>query len=285
MIDFLQASFNNRELATFVWLTVLFIYLMFSKTIRHSLWNVIKSIFDRKIITIILLTLIYVTGVFFLLNWIGFWELSMLKQSIYWFFGTALVVLFNVNNAAENKNFFKDLIIDNLKFIVIIEFLVTLHHFSFIGEIFFLPIITIIAVIHTYSEGKEKYKPTYRVFSILLALITLILITFSLIDFFKSIYNYANVETLKSFGFPIILGGCYIPFVYMIAVLFEYETLFIRFQIFIKDSNLLCYARRRSIKYYKLNFRKIHSETQRIMREFYSGITKEEIKSIFNNNS
>jgi len=95
------------------------------------------------------------------------------------------------------------------------------------------------------------------------------------------ICNVCRYETIRSFAFPLILGSCFIPFFFIIAVLIEYEIFFKRFEIFIKNRKLFCYAKKRSKKYYKLNYRLIHSDIQRIMQGLCVGITKEEINDLF----
>ena len=98
LINFLTNNFNNRELASFFWIIILGIWLFLGKSFRMATWNVVKSIFEIKILLILSLTLGYVAGIILILNWIGFWELSVLKSSIYWFLGMALVNLFNITN-------------------------------------------------------------------------------------------------------------------------------------------------------------------------------------------
>jgi hypothetical protein len=222
-----------------------------------------------------------VVGIILILRWIGLWELSMLKLSIYWFFGTALVNMFNITKASENEGFFKSIVIDNLKFIVLIEFIVSVHHFSFWGELFFLPLITFISLVQVYAEKKEDYKSTYNLMTIVLVIISIILIVLSVKDIVQSIQDYANYDTLISFAFPVVLGSCFIPFLFVIAVFVEYELFFKRFTFFIEDKKILRYARRKAKKYYKFNFRLIHSDTHRVMRELYTGITIEEIDNLF----
>jgi hypothetical protein len=239
-LNWLTNTFNNRELATFIWLVIFAISTLFYKSTRKATWDVIKAVFNKKILTIIILTLSYSTAITIFLYWADFWDTSMLKQTIYWFFGFALVTLFRINDAGADKNFFGELITDNLKLIILLEFIVTIHNFNFWVELIFIPLLTLIILMNSISENKNEYKSVFRLTLFLLFLVGILLSVLSVIDILTSINDYANYETLKLFIFPIAYGVLFIPFVFIIATMIEYETLFVRFELFKLDKSGKC---------------------------------------------
>ena len=78
--------FNNREIATAIWLLVIFILMLFKRDIRKSLLDVIKAFFKIKILSSIFLMIAYTTGIVFVLYQINFWNISLLKDTVVWVF-------------------------------------------------------------------------------------------------------------------------------------------------------------------------------------------------------
>ena len=146
----------------------------------------------------------------------------MLKDSIYWFIGSALIVLLNLMKAHKEKGFFKKLLLDNLKLLIIIQFIMNVHVFSLTIELILLPVITIIVLIRTYSEHKAEYIQLKNVMDGFLTVIGLTFLTFSVIEILEDIKKFASFATLKTFLFPIILSISFIPFAYLIT-LYLYE--------------------------------------------------------------
>lgn len=282
MITKLQILFTNRELAFFAWFIIVFGFILTSKSIRKSIGQLIVAFLKKKILSIILVAFIYSGSIILLLFVVRMWNSSMIKTSIYWYFMTALIILFNLLEANENKDYFKNIILDNLKFTLIIEFIVNIHNFSFWFEIIFIPIIFALSLLLAYTETDAKYKLVQKPISFILLLSAIILLILSIVDIVKLIEDYANFETLKAFLLPIILSISFVPTAYFIAVFMELEVLFKRYGIFLEDKKLLRYAKRRTLYKYGLRLQKIKSLTPIIMKEFYAGINKEEIKSILN---
>ncbi|MBN1182374.1 MAG: hypothetical protein JXB49_08820 [Bacteroidales bacterium] len=273
-------SLSNRELATIIWLLIFLSIALMQKSIRKSIGSVLTAFFDKKILTIILTALIYSSAVIFILYKLKLWQLSFLKDSFYWYSMTALVILFNLNDTSKNKNYFKDILLQNIRFMVIIEFIVNIFSFSLWIELIFIPIFILISIISAYGESYPEYKKVGEIGSAILSVIGLTLFILSITEIIKSFENYANAEELKIFLFPIILSITFIPFAYMTAIYMEYEILFARMKIFHLDKNLLRFTKRRLFLRKGIRLWKIKSMTPIIIKEFYSGISKDEIKTV-----
>jgi len=204
----------------------------------------------------------------------------MSKDSISWFLITGLIILFNINKAEANKNYFLDIIKDSLKFTILLEFVVNIYNFSLLGELFFIPTIVIISVLLGISSTKSKYKIVENFFSVILSFIGIALFILSVVQIVTKIQTYLNYYTLRLFLLPIILSISFIPFVYLLSVYMNYEMLLVRLKFFLSDYKILKYARLRSLLKCNLRLNKIKLLMPLIMKEFYSGINKDEIKNI-----
>jgi len=280
MIQDIQILFSNRELASFFWFIIALVFMLFKKSIRKSIGQVLIALFNKKIISIISAAFIYSGSIILLLYLARIWNTTMVKTSIYWFFMTALVILFNIQKTNENTDYFKNIILDNFKFMLLLEFIVNIHNFSFLFEIIFISIIVFLSLLLALAGTNHKYIIVEKSISIIFSLVGLILLIFSIIDIAKSIQDYTNFEALKTFLLPIVLSIAFVPFACLIAIFMDYEVLFKRYSIFLEDKKLLRYARRRTLVKFGLKLQQIKSLSPIIMREFYTGMTKEEIKSI-----
>lgn len=272
--------FNNRELASFFWFIIALIFMLFKKSIRNSIGQILIALFQKKILSIIIAAFIYSGSIILLLYLARIWNATMVKTSIYWFFMTALVILFNLQKTDENNDYFKNIILDNFKFVLLLEFIVNIHNFSLLFEILFIAIIVFLSLILALAGTDDKYRIVEKSVSVLFSVVGLTLLVFSIIDIVKSIQDYTNFETLKTFLLPIVLSITFIPFAYLIAIIMGYEVLFKRFHFFVEDKKLLRYTRRRTMVKFGFKLQQIKSLTPIIMKEFYTGITKDEIKSI-----
>jgi len=69
---------------------------------------------------------------------IGFWQDALLGETIIWIFGVGFALLINAGRTNE-KDFFKKAILDNIKIVVIIEFLVNIYVFDLWAELILVP--------------------------------------------------------------------------------------------------------------------------------------------------
>lgn len=113
----LKEIFSNRELATFVWIAIFIVLFSFKKEIRKSILQVIKSFFVTGILSIILLLAIYTLGSILILKYYRFWDLTLIKDTIFWFVGFAFMTLFKLDKAKE-ISFFLNVLKDSFKFTI-----------------------------------------------------------------------------------------------------------------------------------------------------------------------
>jgi len=69
--------FDNREIATAVWFVVIFCFILFKKEIRKPTLGLLKSLFQLKILSFIILMMFYTFGIVFFLYKVHFWDSSL----------------------------------------------------------------------------------------------------------------------------------------------------------------------------------------------------------------
>lgn len=249
--------FNNREIATAIWLLVIFVFLLSKRDIRRSLFGVVKAFFQIRILTLVVLMMVYTTGIVILLNKVNLWETSLLKDSILWFF-TGMVMAFKYIPSKADENFFREIIVDNLKVVVIITFLVNTYTFSLIGELILIPIITTIILFEAVAQTDEKFSPIAKLMRAFQIIIGSLILVYALSKAISDYRNLATLDTLRSFLLPILLSILFLPFMYFFKLFASYGKLFVWLNLgFEKSKKLKRYAKWEIIKHCRLSLEKI----------------------------
>jgi cytochrome c biogenesis protein CcdA len=181
-----------------------------------------------------------VIGILFLLSKMSFWDFSILKDTIFWFFSVALVMFFNANNINSNSYFF-DIARDSVKWTIILEFITNFYTFSLPIELILIPILIVVAFTQAFAEvykERKDYEQANKFLKNVLSFIGTVIILFSL---YKTIVSYKQlftVDNLKSLLLPIVLTVLIIPFIYLLSVGINYENLFLRVRFMTNDAHL-----------------------------------------------
>lgn len=204
----------------------------------------------------------------------------MLKDSIFWFIGSAFLILVNITKAGKEKDFFKNISVDNVKLILIFEFLVNFHTFSLLTEIILLPILIFLGLLSAVAGQKDEHKAVKRIMERVFVIIGLVFLTYSMIDLVGT-SNSINVQTAKTFLLPLILTLGFLPGAYLIALYMNYEVFFVRLGIFLKKKEDLKYAKRRLILKCHFSLKKL-TRVSPLINELYDGSTREDIRRVIN---
>ena len=237
MIKLLE-TLSNREIAFFIWTSIFLLFIILYKPIRKSIPPLIKTFFAKSLVTIHLSFLAYVLSLFVILQSLGFWDSSLIKDSIFWTFGFAFILLMKVTKMTHSKDFL-GVLKDAVKWTIIFEFLVAFYSFSLTTELFLLPILTFIILLQAYSETKEEYKLVSNFFKWIVNLFGLSLLGYISYKTFFDRGELVSIANIKSFVLPIILTILFIPYLYFISLFAVYESLFVRLNFLIKEQNII----------------------------------------------
>ena len=82
----------------------------------------------------------------------------MLKDSIMWFFIFALVSIFTtITSSEKNSFFFKEIVLNSLKLIIVFEFIINFYTFPLWVELLFLPFAPCVACFEFYIDNIKEY--------------------------------------------------------------------------------------------------------------------------------
>jgi len=80
----IEKLFTNRELAIGFWLIVIIFYVLW-KMDKGSLINLVKIIFNKKILILLISLILYFVILISILRYTGFWETRLWKIALIWF--------------------------------------------------------------------------------------------------------------------------------------------------------------------------------------------------------
>mgnify|MGYP000658385388 FL=1 len=220
--------FSTREIAAIFWLVVFCIYILINKEIRKAAYRVIIALGNKYVVFAILSLFVYTSLItYFPLYVCGAWDGSMIKDTCIWFLFTALSLLFNVNKARD-FTFFKRIITDNIKVIIIVEFLFNFYTFSLVVELIMLPILTFLIIVQTYAEIYQQQEPKYKATtSYIKKILSLIGYGIFIYVIWMAIKDYGNlllIYNVKILLLPIFLTLLSIPCFYIVALILEYDS-------------------------------------------------------------
>ena len=227
LLNTIIIEINNREKSIILWTVLFFIWALSRKEIRSSFIDVLKAFFIPKIFVPLLMLSGYIIFIVWVLSKFGYWKIFLLKDTLIWFFGFAFILFFNSNKATEEDSFFKKVLIDNVKFFIIVQFVVNMYVFNLLAELIITPLLTILIGMSVVAENKEEYKIVHKVVNVILSTIGFIFVIFSFSKAFTDLNIFLTSVTFQKLVLPPILTFFLIPFIYLIALFMLYETIFI----------------------------------------------------------
>lgn len=258
-IIFFINTLNGREKAVIVWLLIFLSWALSQKNIRTSMLGVLKALFQKKIIVVFIAMFFYVFLILLLFSKIQIWDVSLTKDIIFWIFGSALVLLMNVNKATQDEHYFRKILLDSLKLILVLEFIITLYSFNFWIEMLFVPVMFLIVAMGAVAEIKKEYLPVKKLIDYVLSFIGIFLIIFAVSKIIGDYQGFVTANNLRSFVLPPLMTLAYMPFLYIFALIMAYEILFVRLDIFLKnDKKLAAFAKQKIFRLCLLNLGKLN---------------------------
>jgi hypothetical protein len=236
-----------------------------------------------KIIVPFVILIFYVFFVVLILIKIHIWNLSNLKETIYWFiFSGAITVFSTIANGKVEKPIRK--IVKGLITITIaLEFIVNTYVFKLPIELVLVPILAILTMMYTYASLKAEYKRVEKFLGSLLAIIGIAILIQALIQVYQDFDKFGHIDTFIDFILPPILTISILPATYVLMLYSCYELIFTHINFLLdNDKEMRRYAKKFLILHYHFRVWKVKNMRGRVGR-LYDGASKEDIKRILLN--
>ena len=272
--------FKTREIASYIWLLVLIIIGLFNKSIRGSIKGLLKASFKLNILSVIVFSLSYTIAIVFILLKIKLWDWSLSKDIILWFTGSAFGILMSLSQV-RGSDYFKNLLLNNFKILVVIQFILNTHMFSLWAELILVPLITMLFISSAFSENKEEFQSTKKVVDTILLLITLSFFAYSVKDIITEFSKFSSFKNLQSFLLPILLSVSFIPCAYIITLYMLYESFFVRLNFLIGDESKRKVVRQLTLKKCNFSIKRLNEFSNKV-NSLYNGSSIDDIRQLLN---
>lgn len=230
--------FNNREIAVGFWLLVISFYIFLSPKmadVRTSFKHLLSAFFVKQIISVLILMVLYIAFIVYFLYEIGLWNTGQIKNIAFWCVSFGFMSLFNVELIKKDKSFFKHSVIDNLKLLAILQFVIGVYTFSVWIEILLVPVLVLIGAMLAITENDERHHKVKMLLNYCISIFGIILIVYTLYMLMTNFSDFANENTAYDFFIPPLLTLLYLPFIFLISIYSTYEQVFVRLKFSIDN--------------------------------------------------
>lgn len=222
---------NNREIAITLWLLAISFWIFSSSkmaAIRNAFKGVLAALFVRQIMSVLFLMVAYMAMVIYWLSELELWNFEQLKNTVFWCFSVGVMSLFKLEKIKKDKLFFKNLVLDNLKLLAILQFIVGVYTFSLWVEVLLVPVFALLGAMLAIAETDRKYHQVKVLLEYCLTLFGIVLIVYTLYMLMTDFGEFGKEKTLYDFLTPPLLTLFYLPFIFFMFVYSTYERVFIR---------------------------------------------------------
>ena len=239
---------DARETAATVWAALILGYVALkSSGFRSSVMSLLKIAFGSILAVLIAVAAAYMTGVVWLLQFIGFWDCPMLKTTVFWFIGTGVVTAFSTKR--KDGRYFARLVFRNFSAAAVVAYFMNIHPFPLYVWLALFPVVLLLAGSQALAEVDSQYAAAKTPIEVLLTVIALTALAFSLAYVVAHFDKLTTGETGREFFLPFVLTVCFIPLLYAMALFVVYQGMLgmIRFR-FDENVRLYRFARREIIR-------------------------------------
>jgi hypothetical protein len=270
--------FNNREIATAIWLIIIIASLVARSATRSSFVCFIKSACASKLLLAYSVGATTMVCIVFSLWNIGFWSISELKDTIVWFFVSGIWLLFRGISSSNPEKAVLEAVKDAFRIFVIVEFLVNAFTFSLAVECILLPVLVIIQMLKLLAKGDHKSALAFSILQIIQSTFGFLILGFTSWSLIHKIHCLWSVETLKDFMLPLVLTVAYLPAVYAITLFSFYEQLYLPLKLGRdKPNSVVRYAKIKLFLALGLGISRIHNATHLIGMELRQVISRRDV--------
>jgi hypothetical protein len=170
----------------------------------------------------------YTYGVVLLLRKAGLWAPSLTKDTIVWFLFAGLALAASAIEHSKEERFWRDALAEQLKALVIIEWIVSSYTFSLPVELALVPMLVGITLFDAVAATRAEFKVVSRITTAMLALAGLSVLVFALVEASQSFRIDDVPGTIQSTVQSPLLTAALLPAVFALAIFATYENLIIR---------------------------------------------------------
>ena len=172
-------------------------------------------------------------------------DYQSITSNFFWVILSGIALTGRAISAQEDHHFIKSTILDSLKIIVVIEFLVAAYSFDLLAELIIVPVTIFVGLIIGFSSMKKEHESIKTLFEWIAFGVVMLLLWKSVGSIWSQPEAFFTTRTGRNFILPPLLTIGLIPFSYFWYCYSNIETARIRINLkTFQSDKLKRYARR-----------------------------------------
>lgn len=219
---------NSREDALALWAVVVLAFSFYKapREIGTALLGVFHALIHPKLLLLFGAAVVYCGLVIYAAKELGLWHTTALKETIYWFVGTGVVL---VGDAVARANpsdprFLRRVLRRVVGVTILIEVIVNLYVLPFSVEFVLLFVVLTFVGLQVVARHDESVAPRVRtVIDGVLATVGVFYVSYFLARAIGDLDGFVSRERTEDFLVPLALTVMLIPFLYGVAWVSRYD--------------------------------------------------------------
>ena len=229
---------TNRESASLILCAGFILFVVSQKSVRPAFGSVLRTFFNLKIIIPFIAYWSFLILGVWLGQMAGVWERGQLKDAAIWFVGPGSVLFFRLTDASRDEQFFRRIVRSTVTFSAFYSFFINIRSFSLLIELVGQSAIVTLTIIVVFSGRDDQCAPAKKLGGALLSLIAAIAVLTTISYLYHDWHDLNYSELIRTFILPIWLSVWSLPCLFMVALVMEYETAFMRLSFAIQQKPL-----------------------------------------------
>lgn len=273
--------FSTREIAIGIYLLLIIIFVFSRKKIRPTAINVIKCALSIKLVIPFIFILIY-SGVLVTFSaYFSFWKWIYLKDILLWVIFAGVPLCYNATSRSIEQNYFSKMVIENLKFSVLVEYFLSSFTFSIFAELVLQLVLFFLIMMQAISKTKEEYKSVSKLLDWIIAILGIWIMSSTLKQAVNTYTEHGTIDYVVTFMIPIVLSVFFVPIAYFMAIYSSYEILFVRMSFKEPDNKIAKRKHKRMVlKSCGLSLKKIRKFNDECVKRMYARMSENDFEDI-----
>ena len=214
---------NNRELASLIWLAVAAAWVLSRRDLRSGIAGILKSLANPLLLGPLLGLLGWIALEIWAGGKLGLWNTGLVSNTVVWTVGTALVLYFNVNKAAEDPLFFRKTAKSALAASVFVEFFINLFVFGLLAELILQFVLIFLIMVDAFSSQKPEFQQLKKILDALLVGVGFLFLGYTIVQFYAQWTQLDRQVLFLKLALSVWLTIGVLPFIYVLSLCFVYD--------------------------------------------------------------
>jgi len=223
-LDFL----DSREKAVLVWTLVALAWAVIKVDgFLASVGGILRVLWGKLLLPFVLVAS-YCAGVVIAAQAVGLWHTTAIKETVYWFFGTGVLLVGRAIESASNPRWARTILRPALRLTLVVEFLVNLYVFPFGVEMALVPFVVVIVLVEAVAALDPAHAPAQRFSSGVITTIGFCLLAYVLVKLISDLSGSLTRENAEDFLLAPALTLASFPILFVVVRLVRWDTAAVR---------------------------------------------------------